>query len=192
MRQRPTILPVPAYFAALAATGGLALAAMTVLTSPDRLSAASAIEGELVAISERAEAIAAFERNLHTVRLDAPETRAIPFAGFLASASHLSPGHRIDLARHPLDQARLEVLEVKRITQSISVTRPAAIKMDLLLVKGRLLDNGNLPGEHIVTPETADADHDTTGRIVHLLFAVGAPTAPKPATLAPPPTHQSL
>ena len=172
----------------LALMSGLAMAAITAFTSPDRVGDFASIEQELETISERAERVAAFQQNLHAVRLDAPETRAVPFAGFIASANRLKPGREIDLTRNHPGDAKLRILDVRRITQSVNVTRPAALRMDLLLVKGRLVERPSLSGNEVL-PNYQD---DTDGRIISLLFAVGVPTDGKAPALSPPPLHQSL
>jgi hypothetical protein len=172
----------------LALMSGLAMAAIMAFTSPDRIRDFASIDQELATISERAERVAAFQQNLHAVRLDAPETRTVPFAGFIASANRLKPGREIDLTRNHPGDAKLRILDVRRITQSVSVTRPAALRMDLLLVKGRLVEGPSLSGDEVLPDHHDDAE----GRIISLLFAVGVPTDEKAPALSTPPLHQSL
>jgi hypothetical protein len=172
----------------LALLSGLAMAAIAAFTSPERVRDFASIEQELETISERAERVAAFRQNIHTVRLDAPETRAVPFAGFVASANRLKPGREIDLVRNHPGDAKLRILDVRRITQSVNVARPAALRMDLLLVKGRLVEGPSLSGDEVLPDHHGDAD----GRIISLLFAVGVPTDGKAPALSAPPFHQSL
>jgi hypothetical protein len=189
VRQRYYSFPVLGQLTALAATGALSLAAIAAVTSPDQMAQSGALERELAAISERSEEIAAFERNIHPVGLDAPRSRAVPFAGFLKSDAQLKPGRRIALARTGDDAAKLEVLDVRRITQTANVIRPASLKMNLLLVKGRIIETGETAGDRVLPRNGLEADD----RIVHLLFAVGAiSSAPKPSGLATPPAQHSL
>ncbi len=188
MRQRSPYFPIPVQLTALAVTCGLLTAAIATITSPDRVGAGGKFERELAAISERSEQIAAFERNIRPVHLEAPDNRTVPFAGFLKSAAHLTPGRHLALARSHADDAKLEILDVRRITQTANVTRPAALKMNLLLVKGRLIDPTGPSGDRILHRDGLDADE----RIVHLLFAVGAPVDAKPSGLTQPLSQHSL
>ncbi len=188
MQQRSPYFPIPVHLTALAVTGGLLMAAIAAITSPDRVGANGKFERELAAISERSEEIAAFERNIRPVHFDASDNRAVPFAGFLKSAAHLKPGRHLSLARSHANDAKLEVLDVRRITQTANVTRPAALKMNLLLVKGRLIDATESGDDHILHRDGLDADE----RIVHLLFAVGEPVDAKPSGLTLPLSQHSL
>ena len=167
---------------------GLAMVAIAVLTSPDGPKDFASIDEELATISEDAERVAMFERNLHKVRLDEPENRTVPFAGFIANANRLKPGREIELARNHSGNAKLTVLDVRRISQSINVARPSAMRMDLLLVRGRLVEGTALSGDQFLS----DQDGPEEGRVINLLFAVGVPADGKVPALSAPPLHQSL
>ena len=168
--------------------GGLAMVAIAVLTSPDGPKDFASIDEELATISEDAERIATFKRNFHKVRLDEPETRTVPFAGFIANANRLKPGREIELARNHSGNAKLTVLDVRRISQSINVARPSAMRMDLLLVRGRLVEGTALSSDQFLS----DQDGPEEGRVINLLFAVGVPADGKAPSLSAPPLHQSL
>lgn len=188
MRKQSQMLPAPGSVVVLAVMSAVAMAAIVTLTSTERAGRTASIEAELETISERAERIAAFKRNIHTIRLDAPETRAVPFAGFIASDGHLKAGRELVLVRNHVENAKLKILEVRRITQSVSVTRPSAMRMDLLLVRGRFVDDKEPVGDHVLPLDDGTADEAT----VDLLFAVGAPNDDKTPTVTTTPAHRSL
>ncbi len=168
--------------------GGLAMVAIAVLTSPDGPKDFASIDEELATISEDAERIATFKWNLHKVRLDHPHTPPPPHPAYTPTPHRLKPGREIELARNHSGNAKLTVLDVRRISQSINVARPSALRMDLLLVRGRLVEGTALSGDQFLS----DQDGPEEGRIINLLFAVGVPADGKVPALSAPPLHQSL
>jgi len=184
---RKSLILAPSLALVLTLSGLAALALLPALVATAMRPITADIEVELERVSEATDRLAAFERNVRKIALDTPAERPVPFGGFLARADEVKPGRQIDLVRDTFGAARAEVLDVERITQSVDLSQPAVAKMDLLLVRARLLDPMTNQGDRVVSPERA-----ASGEVVHLLFAV-RPADAKPArSLTTATAHQSL
>lgn len=178
----------PVLVVALALSALAAVVLLPALATAVMRPATAAIEGELDRLSDAADRLAAFERNVQKVALEQAPERPIPFGGFLARIGDVGPGRHIDLLRDEFGPVRAVVLAVERVAQSVSLAAPSVARMDLVLVRARLVDPLATGGDHVVTPD-GPAAADT---IVNLLFAVRPADAKPAADLAAPATHQSL
>ncbi len=154
-RHTPTIrfhllLPAAAFAVGLA----IAVAA----GSPSRHYSRSAEDqAELVSISERAERLQAFQRNIRKASLNTE--RPARFGGFIGLVDHVETGNRLTVATSDAEDLVLTVVEARKVASHLRVASPASAGMDLYLVSGRLGTTSELTQVLVGVAHPKPAEH---------------------------------